>query len=58
MVKRAYSCGGPMSFSGSCGALDCPRCRGASAVDYETDPGADDADDEQDDRTEEREEDE
>jgi hypothetical protein len=46
-----------MSYEGSCGALDCPRCRGASAVDYETDPGADDTDDEQDDRTEEREED-
>jgi hypothetical protein len=57
-MRHPHSCGGPMSYEGSCGALDCIRCRGASAVDYETDPGADDADDDQDDRTEEREEDE
>jgi hypothetical protein len=57
-MRHPHSCGGPMSYYGSCGAADCVRCRGASAVDYETDPGADDADDDQDDRTEEREEDE
>ena len=43
--RKAYSCGGPMSFEGSCGAPDCACChpewQGEVWVDpsEDTDPG-------------------
>jgi len=27
MTRHAYSCGGPLSYEGSCGAGDCQVCR-------------------------------
>ena len=67
-MRHPHSCGGPLSFEGSCGAGDCWTCHpewqtdvhvvypAVGSLEYETDPASDDEEDDRDDRTEEEDE--
>jgi ferredoxin len=50
-MRHPHSCGGPLSFEGSCGAGDCYTCHPEWY--YETAPEADDEAEEQEEREEE-----